>query len=85
MVNIFSSRLQNTKNLAQKLELACSIAASKNLYDVTSGVNHILRHIAYMFVLTFRIHTHTPQSWSLSLFLFIVVNTQYRRCLYQRI
>ena len=46
MVNIFSSRLQNTKNLAQKLEFACLIAASKNLYDITSGVNHILRHKA---------------------------------------
>ena len=51
MVNIFSSRLQNTKNLAQKLEFACSIAAPKNWYDVTSGANHILGHIAYMFVL----------------------------------
>ena len=30
---------------------ACSIAAPKNWYDVTSGANHILRHIAYMIVL----------------------------------
>ena len=30
---------------------ACLIAAPKNWYDVTSGANHIFRHIAYMFVL----------------------------------